>query len=93
MDRGSDGFQLVHDHGRFFRSNELCASGAAELVDHLLITLQVQRVLRLKRGQLLVKVAGPGQVPRLNTGGLRISALDYQTYAYVDGTGALTVVM
>ena len=68
MNRGRGGFEVVEKHDRFFRSNELAARGSAELADDLLIILHVQGVLRLELRQLLIQIAGAGQISGLDAG-------------------------
>src|SRR6266851_10231059 len=68
MDGGSCRLQFVHDDSRFLGGDELGARSSAKLVDHLLVTLQVEGVLGFESGQLLIKIAGARQVARLDAG-------------------------
>ncbi len=68
MNRRRGGLEIVDENDGLLRSDELAAGSAAELADHLLVVLHVQRVLRFDLGQTLVKIAGAGQIAGLNAG-------------------------
>ena len=66
VDGGSSGFQFVDDDGGFFRGNQFFGGRSTELADHLLVIVHVQGIARLHGGELLIKIAGAGQIAGLD---------------------------
>ncbi len=66
VDGGSGCFQFVDDDGGFFRGNDTGGGIAADLADHLLVVVQVERVARLHGREALIQVAGAGEVAGLH---------------------------